>query len=353
MKLFLTLKGQSQAKEILSSTVSSNRLAHAYILAGPDGSGRLTAALDMAKARICPEEEKGFCGRCRQCRLVNNLIHPDVRITIPRMKTTKDEDTIGLFKARAEDGITPLRIPGNTYISIDQMREMGHRLSRKSFEGYGYVEIIYDAHRLRREAANAILKILEEPPDGALLVLITSRVSGMLPTVRSRAHTVRFGRLTNPMVEELLMERTGVSAETASRLALQSDGCPGQALVLGREKLEDRSQAEDILSLIFNSFSGDMELAAEVEVLSRKLGREGILPLCSEVIALTHDLRRALTGSKPLTRESIPVVSGADDETYQRMEMLFQQCENRLRANASPSMAFSAAVVGSRNRRGH
>jgi len=353
MKLFSNIKGQNQAKEILSSAVSSNRLAHAYILAGPDGSGRLTAALDMAKARICPEVEKGFCDKCRQCRQINSLIHPDVRITIPRMKTTKDEDIIDLFKARTEDGITPLRIQGNTYISIDQMREMGHRLSRKSFEGYGYVEIIYDAHRLRREAANAILKTLEEPPDGTLIVLVTSRVSGMLPTVRSRAHTVRFGRLTNSMVEELLVERTGIPAETASKLALRSDGCPGRALTLSREIIEDWSQAEGTLSIIFNKSIGDMELAAEVEVLSRKLGREGILSLCSEVTALIHDLRRVYTGSKPLTREAVPVEYRADDETYQRMETLFQRCETRLKANVSPSMALSAAAVGSRIRRGH
>ncbi|MCK5132558.1 MAG: hypothetical protein KAR40_10465 [Candidatus Sabulitectum sp.] len=350
MELFSSLSGQKQAKKILSSAVSSNRLAHAYILAGPDGSGRLTAALDMAKARICPEVEKGFCGQCKQCRQIDGMVHPDVRITLPRMKTTKDEDVVDLFKARAKDGITPLRIQGNTYISIDQMREMGHRLSRKSFEGHGYVEIIYDAHRLRRESANAILKTLEEPPDGALIVLITSRVSGMLPTVRSRAHTVRFGRLTTSMMEAFLMERIGASAETASKLALLSDGCPGRALVLSRKKTKDKSQVEGVFELIFNKSLGDMELAAEVEALSRKLGREGILSLCVEMTSLTHDLRRVITGTKPLTREAVPVVTGADDETYQRMEMLFRRCEQRLRANVSPSMAFSAAAVGSRRR---
>ncbi len=348
MKLFSTLKGQNQAKEILSSAVSADRLAHAYILAGPDGSGRLTAALDLAKARICPEIEKGFCGQCKQCRQIDDLIHPDVRITIPRMKTTKNEDIVDLFKTRAKDGITPLRIEGNTYLSIDQMREMGHRLSRKSFEGYGYVEIIYDAHRLRREAANAILKTLEEPPAGALIVLVTSRVSGMLPTVRSRAHTVRFGRLTTSMLEELLMERIGVSADEASALAFLSDGCPGRALTLNRKKKKNKSQVEDVFELIFNKNLGDMELVSEVEGLSRKLGREGILSLCSEMNSLIHDLRREFAGATPLTRESVPEVTGIDDEVFQRMEMLFSLCEQRLRANVSPSMAFSAAVAGSR-----
>ncbi len=214
------------------------------------------------------------------------------------------------------------------------------------------MEIIYDAHKLRREAANAILKTLEEPPDGTLLVLITSRVSGLLPTVRSRAHTVRFGRLTTAMVKELLVERTGVSIETASRLALLSDGSPGQALELSRKKAKDKSKVEDVLGLIFNRSLGDMELATEVDVMSRKLGREGILELCSEMTSLVHDMRRTIAGSQPLARETVPGVIGADDESYRRMEKLFLLCEQRIRANVSPSMAFSTAVVCSRNR-GH
>ncbi len=348
MEMFSTIKGQDQAKELLSSAVSSGRLAHAYILAGPDGSGRLTAALDMAKARICPVVERGFCGSCKQCIQIDGMMHPDVRITIPVMKATKDEEIADLFKNRVRDGITPLRIPGNTYISIDQMREIGHRLSRKSFEGYGFVEIIYDAHKLRREAANSILKTLEEPPDGAIIVLVTSRVTGMLPTVRSRAHTVRFGRLTSLMIEELLIERTGVSQEDASSIALQADGSPGRALFCGKKKKKELNQAETLLEKIFSKSIGDMELVEEVNTLSRKLGRDGILALCVELTSLTHDIRRVAAGSKPISREAVPKLSGADCETCRGMEILFRQCEERLKANVSPSMAIAAAVVGSR-----
>ncbi len=350
MEMFSTIKGQHQAKELLLSAVKSDRLAHAYILAGPDGSGRLTAALDMAKARICPVVERGFCGSCKHCLQIDGMTHPDVRITIPAMKTTKVEDVADLFKTRIRDGVTPLRIAGNTYISIDQMREVGHRLSRKSFEGYGFVEIIYDAHKLRREAANSILKTLEEPPDGAMIVLVTSRVTGMLPTVRSRAHTVRFGRLTTSLVEDLLIERTGVSREEASRLAVQADGSPGKALVSGKSKIKESNQAVTLMEMIFSKSLGDMELVEEVNTLSRKLGRDGILVLCSELTSLTHDLRRAAAGSKPISREDVPELSGADCETLQGMEILFRQCEQRLKANVSPSMAIAAAVVGSRRR---
>lgn len=346
--MFTGLKGQIQAKKVLSSAVFSGRLAHAYIFAGPEGSGRLTAALDLAKARICSQQEKGFCGECKQCRQIDALTHPDVRITLPRMKTTAEQDVSDLFRKRVKDGITPLRIQGNSFISIDQIREMSHRLSRKSFEGRGYVEIVYDAHKLRREAANAMLKTLEEPPDGTLIVLVTSRISGMLPTVRSRAHTVRFGRLTNASIEEILVERTGVSIEDAARLALHADGCPGRALLLNREKLEDQSRAENVFSMIFDRSLGEMELTAELDAMARKLGREGVLELCSEILDIAHDSRRVLAGTKPLTRETVPPACGADDEAFRKLGVAFSTCKKRLKANVSPSMAFAAAAAGSR-----
>ena len=150
------------------------------------------------------------------------------------------------------------------------------------------------------------------------------------------------------MLEALLMERIGVSADAASALAFLSDGCPGRALTLNRIKTKNKSQVEDVFELIFNKNLGDMELVSEVDGLSRKLGREGILTLCSDMNSLIHDQRRVFAGSTPLTRESVPDVTGIDDEVFQRMEILFHLCEQRLRANVSPSMAFSAAVAGSR-----
>ena len=152
------------------------------------------------------------------------------------------------------------------------------------------------------------------------------------------------------MVKELLMERVGVSAETASRLALLSDGSPGLALELSRKKAKEKSKAEDVLKLIFSKSLGDMELATEMDVMSRKMGREGILVLCGEMTSLIHDMRRAIAGSRPLAREIVPDVVGADDESYRRMEKLFLLCEKRMRANVSPSMAFSTAAVSSRKR---
>ncbi len=347
MTLFSTLYGQKQAKKILTAAVVSDRLAHAYIFAGPDGSGRLTAALDLAKARICPEIETGFCGDCKHCRRIDSFNHPDVRITIPTTKTVKEE-VASLFENRRVDGITPLRVPGNPIISIGMMREMGHRLSRKSFEGFGCVEIIYDAHKLRREAANAILKTLEEPPEGVLIILVTSRISGMLPTVKSRAHLVRFGRLLTPEIEKILGERTTLLQKEISDIAMYSDGCPGKALLLANENLESNTRIDKLFSMIFDEHIGDMELAAEAEAMARKYGREGLVDIITDLILLVHDFRRGFVGSTLLSRHILPDIQMVSDRSCRRMEKLLSECELRVKANVSPAMAFSSAIVRSR-----
>ncbi len=347
MTLFSTLYGQEQAKKILTAAVVNNRLAHAYIFAGPEGSGRLTAALDLAKARICPEVKFGFCGDCKHCKRIDSFNHPDVRITIPTTKTVKEE-VASLFENRRVDGITPLRLPGNPIISIGMMREMGHRLSRKSFEGFGSVEIIYDAHKLRREAANAILKTLEEPPDGMLIILVSSRISGMLPTIRSRAHTVRFGRLLPPAIEKILELRTSLSKKDISEISMCSDGCPGKALLLARENLESNTRIDKLFSMIFDENIGDMELATEAEVMAREYGREGLVDIITDLILLVHDFRRRFVGSIPLSRHILPDIQMVSDRSCRRMENLLGECEIRVKANVSPAMAFSSAIVRSR-----
>lgn len=343
MKPFSSISGQDQAREVLTAAVNSGRLAHAYILAGPDGCGRLTAALDLARVHMCRETKEGFCGECRHCLQISGFIHPDVRLTVPSLKSSGPEELAGLFRRRAEDGFTPIRFSGNTYISIEQIRELEGRLARKSFEGRGYVEIVTDAHLMRREAANAMLKTLEEPPEDTLIVLITSSLSGLLPTVRSRAHTVRFGRLTTKMVEEVLLER-GIEREDARRLALCSDGCPGKALGMSSKDFEESSLADGIFTAVAAGLS-PMETARLADETARELGREGTLELCRELMSLAHDARRKAFGGEPLERERIPDISGMDDSMLETIVSSMRLCETRIKANVSPAMALAAALA--------
>jgi len=343
MKPFSQIEGQEQARALLTAAVVSGRLAHAYILAGPDGSGRLSAAIDLAKVHICRESKYGFCGECRHCSQITGYSHPDVRFTVPSLKSSGPDELAELLRTRAEDGITPLRFPGNTYISIEQIRELEARLSRKSFEGRGYVEIVTDAHLMRREAANAMLKTLEEPPGGTLIILITSSLSGLLPTVRSRAHTIRFGRLTAESVEKVLLKR-GVESSAARKLSLCSDGCPGRALDMSRTELQEIPHTMELFKAAASGLP-PMEIASLAGETARQLGRDGTLDLCNELISLAHDARRSATGAEPLQRESVPAISGLNDSMLETIITSMRLCRTRIKANVSPAMALAAALA--------
>lgn len=344
MRPFLRIAGQSGARSLLCAAVDSDRLAHAYLFAGPEGCGRLSMALDLSACLICPEVPRGFCGECRHCVRLFGLNHPDVRITIPRTGAVTPDDEAALLLARAADGVTPLRFPGNTGTSIGQIREIEARLSRKSFEGRGHVEIILDAHLMRREAANALLKTLEEPPESTLIILVTSFLSGVLPTVRSRAHCVRFGTLGTGEVKDLLLQRTGLSPEDAETLAMASGGSPGKALAAAAIwSSRDGNRAMDVLQSL-STLSDPGALLEFAAGLTRELGRDGLLDLCREVEAAAHDLRRSIAGRAPLNSRAVsPGVFS--DEYLEKVQDRFRRCGSRLRANGSPAMALEAAVL--------
>ncbi|MFO8184116.1 MAG: DNA polymerase III subunit [Candidatus Aegiribacteria sp.] len=348
MGLLKVVRGQERASELLGRSLSGGRLAHAYLFAGPSGVGRLTAALELAAAKMCSVGGDGYCGECRDCARVFHFQHPDVMLTIPRTGSTAPESVADLMETRAKDGITPLRLEGNTRISIQQVRELQDRLSRKAYEDRGHVEIILDADRMGVEAANSLLKTLEEPPEDTVLVLLSSRWSALLPTVRSRTQLIRFRRLDEGLIRDILMERLDIEGEEAEQLARISDGRPG--LVLSRSGgASGRDTAfapSSIISRIekCDSVSGALSLASEV---SRKLGREGSLEFCRDMQTFLHDLRRREIGMRPLSHTSESTEGfGLSYEAHSLGMELFRKAEVRLAGNGRAAVVLSAAFSG-------
>jgi DNA polymerase III subunit delta' len=343
------IRGQDRASELLGRAYREGRLAHAYLFAGPSGVGRLTAALELAAAWMCSEEEHGYCGKCRDCTRVFNFRHPDVMLTIPATGSTSPEEITALMETRMEDGISPIRLEGNTRITIDQIRELADRISRKAFENKGHIEIILDADRMGTEAANALLKTLEEPPDETVLILISAKWSALLPTIRSRTHLVRFRRLGHDAISGILTSRLGLDADTADRMSLAADGRPGIALCRANSATEGTTEglSASVLKQLqeCKSLSGVLSLASET---ARKLGREGALEFCKEMQSLLHDVRRTGFGLEPIS--GIPAGAGPIEEadgTWDRCLGLFRTAEMRLAGNGMTGIVLAAAFTGS------
>ena len=200
--------GHEKAARTLGRSIEAGRLAHSYLISGPARIGKATLALDIARAANCVSDSRP-CGECRQCQRITSGLHPDVRI-------------IGLETARSGR----LR----TLISIEQVREIQRDASLLPYEGRSRVFIFESAEKLSGEAANSLLKTLEEPPESVLIILVASDVNAVLPTILSRCRRVELRPVPSGAVSDFLAERKGVSRERAEEIAGLSGGRMGWAI---------------------------------------------------------------------------------------------------------------------------
>lgn len=237
---FSHILGQAKAIAVLQNALRHHRIPQAYLFAGDDGIGKKFAAIMLAKALNCREQEDDACDHCVSCHKIDRGNHPDVRIIEP-------------------DG---------QFIKIDQIRELQRDAGYKPFEGKRKVYIIDHAEAMRPEAANALLKTLEEPSADSLIILVTANVYALLPTVISRCQFVRFVSLGVGTLAGLLMEKKQIEPERARLMASLSEGCLGRALSMDdTDALEKRKDVEQILNTLSSGLQDVRVLFSQVEML--------------------------------------------------------------------------------------
>ena len=191
----------------LRQAVAAGRVGHAYLFAGPRGVGKTAVARAFAAALLCPAPAVGeACGRCRDCRQLAAGNHPELQEIRP-------------------DGAS---------IKIDQVRELQRVAYLTPRQGSRRVFLVEEADLLTREAANSFLKVLEEPPERTVIILLSSRPQALPPTVLSRCQVFTFRPLPVREVEEVLVREAKLAPEVAGEVALLSGGSPGRALELAR-----------------------------------------------------------------------------------------------------------------------
>ena len=217
--------GHDRAVNTLKRSLHEGRLSHAYLLVGPRHVGKMTLALDLAQAVNCLGEERP-CGRCDQCMRVARGLHADIRV-------------VGVTSEPAAQGRSRVAI------GIDQVREVRREASLKPYEGRGRVFIFDGAEHLSEEAANSLLKILEEPPEQVTLVLLASDADVLLPTIVSRCHRLELGPLSPTVVARELEDRFDTAADQAREMARLSGGRIGWAFQAAEQPdlLERRAEA--------------------------------------------------------------------------------------------------------------
>lgn len=205
--------GHEAVLQRLWGALDRDELHHAYLFEGPDGVGKHLVALRLAQAANCDGPAPRPCGVCKSCRAIEAGTHADV------LEVGPDPDRK-----------TPI-------ISVDQIRELVRKTGYHRYTGRRRVVIVDPAEALQPASANALLKTLEEPPEGTGFVLIAHHARALLPTIVSRCQRVRFAAVPQAALAEWL-ERRG--AEQPERLARLAMGRPGAAVGLAEGDLDTR-----------------------------------------------------------------------------------------------------------------
>jgi DNA polymerase-3 subunit delta' len=215
--------GHEWAVDLLKRALTSERVAHAYLFTGPPQIGKTSLALNFAQALNCLDQEKP-CGYCLACSKIARGHHPDVQV---------------------------IKGEGGT-IKIDQMRALRHEAALSPLEGHWKVYIIRQMEQATAEAANCLLKTLEEPPTHVILLLTATESEALLPTIVSRCQVLNLRPLATETVQKALQEHWGVDVERAQLLARLSSGRLGQAVAASQNDaiLDQREKhLDDMLAL--------------------------------------------------------------------------------------------------------
>jgi len=200
--------------DTLKLQLEKGRVPHSLLFAGIQGIGKATLARFMAKALNCQTSQNDFCDSCPSCRKIDLGMHPDVRLYQP-------------------DG---------QFIKIDQMRILSREAFFRPFEGRRRVFLIDEADRMNLEAANSILKTLEEPPESSILILVTAKPNDLLPTIRSRCQLFRFLPLPFAEMEQQLSKREDLSDPDLRLVSHIAGGSIGKALTFDLSAYKEQRQ---------------------------------------------------------------------------------------------------------------
>ena len=269
---FSQIIGLEETKHTLVSSVQKNHVAHAQLFLGKEGSANLALAVAYATLLNCENktpESTDSCGTCPSCYKFNRLIHPDLHFIFPtattKQITKRDEAVSSAFMKEWREFF--LKNPYNNLkewssafgaegkqciIPVEDGRNIIKTLALKAFEAEYKILIIWLPELMNTNAANAILKILEEPPAKTIFLLVANSAENMLATIQSRTQLVLIRPFQDTEVVQFLTEKMKVDTEKASQVAILADGNLNEAQKLVNETQDlDQNAFRDWMRVCF------------------------------------------------------------------------------------------------------
>lgn len=262
--------GQNEVKAHLLKMVNENRLPHALLFTGFEGSGNLAAAVAFSQFLFCSNKKNDdACGECPSCQKTSKLVHPDLHFVFPIAKSKDVKSSADLIKEFREEFLQNPYLSLNDWfdsldaenkqpiIPVEESGNIIRELSYTSYEGLYKVMVIWQPEKMNVEAANKLLKVLEEPPEQTIFIMVCNNPDQLLATIISRVQQIPFLRLTEKEIKDALVKKFGVTEENAAQASYLCDGNFNEALKL-------LTQSDEQLSFL-QHFQGFMRLALKFD----------------------------------------------------------------------------------------
>ncbi len=362
---FRDVIGQERLKRKLRESVLNGRVAHAQMISGPSGAGALPLALAYAQYMACTDRtDSESCGECNACRRYTKLEHPDLHLIFPKNLTSEGEGK----GFSSKDFVIRFReaILDNPYLSLQEWlaflgienkqgsinvldsAEILHNLSYKVYEAEYRVIVVWLAEKMNTDAANKLLKVLEEPPQRTVFLFTCESTENMLATILSRVQTHRLDRLAESDMTAGLVNSHRADESQASLVAHLADGDFGLALQLLRDPEAVHSTVQFFITWMRACYGLNMEALASLMDEFQKMGRERQKELLTQACALLRNVllyRLNPSGNHAMMRQQMEFVQkfsrfiSADN-----MEGLleeFDRAHYHIERNAHPKILFT------------
>jgi len=234
---FSKVVGHQKTKDLLAKEAKNDRISHAQMFLGPEGSGKLPLAIAFSQFLLCDNPtKKDACGKCPSCSKVEHNVHPDLHFVYPVVKSkgiaTSDDrrqdwnlflEKSPYFNLNMWQDYTD-EMEKNAQIGVDESKHILKKLSLKSYSGKYKIMIIWLPEKMNGSAANKLLKILEEPPEKTLFFLVCDSIESILPTIISRTQIIKIPPLTNEDIVPYIKNSYNTTEDNALAISNLANG---------------------------------------------------------------------------------------------------------------------------------
>lgn len=364
---FSEIPGNDKEKKALIYEAKENRVSHAQLFLGPEGSAKLPLAIAFSAYLLCDEPgPTDSCGKCQHCTKVAKLIHPDLHFVFPVVLSKEDKVATSddLLRQWIEFVLKNpyfdlnnwqqhLDVLGkNAVIGVEESRHVLQKLSLKSFSGKYKIMIIWLPEKMNNQAANKLLKMLEEPPEETLFLLLSDSIETILPTIISRTQLLKVSPFDNDDIAWFLDKKFGIDKTVAYSVAGLAQGSMTEAVAIASGDENQHVYFDLFVKMMRTAYAANafelMSIAEEIAALQKEQQKNFVkygLHLFRESIILNY-MKGELVNLRNEERAFLEKFARyINNQNITELNQEFNDAHYHLERNANAKILFTDLVI--------